>query len=387
MPDWTAARAQMMLEPEITNLNTGSFGPTPRPVFDRVTELRRHQAAAPWDFMFRQIPPLLWRARERLAEFLGTRPTQLVFCQNVSSAVNMVASGLRLEPGEILTSDREYGAMFSCWNRAARRLGMELKTFPLPLMPHSAGETVDAVEAAITPRTRLLFFSHVYSATGMVVPARALCSLARRYGVLSVVDGAHAPSTIDLNVDEINADFYAGNCHKWLLAPTGSGFLVARGEMLDRLEPMQVSWGYPPRPSDDRDEFGSTPRIRALEFEGTREITPWLVVPDAVDFQATLGCDAIRERMRQLAGYIRKRLDGRAGLRLTTPPHSTCSMVAFWTSMDVPIDEVRRRLWDRRIEIPVTEWPDGRVIRLSAHFYTTEAEVDRFADCAELILE
>lgn len=368
----------MMLDPTVTNLNSGSFGPTPRPVFERVAELRRRLAAEPMDFLVRELPPLLWYARERLAAFLGTVPERLVFRDNVTGAINLVASSLSFDPpGEILMSDREYGAMQWCWERAARRQGLDVRFFKLPLMPTSADEIVAAVEAAMTPRTRLLTFSHVYSATGLIVPAKALCDLARHRGVVSVVDGAHAAAMIDLNVDDVGADYYGGNCHKWLLAPISSGFLIARADALDRLQPLQVSWGYGPKPSDQRDEFGSTPRIRALEFEGTRDFGPWLAVPDAIDFQARLGWPNVRGRIAELARYVRTRFHG---LRLTTPePPLSGAMTAFWWPNDPEAEDIRRRLWSRRIEALIGEWPEGKTLRISTHFYTTEAEIDSLA--------
>jgi isopenicillin-N epimerase len=253
-------------------------------------------------------------------------------------------------------------------------------------MPRSADQIIDAVAAAITSQTKLLFFSHVYSATGLVTPAKELCELARRRGILSVVDGAHAPAMIPLNVDDVDADFYAGNLHKWMLAPLGAGFLVLGSESLDRLEPLHVSWGYRRADGDPdaADEFGSTPRLRALEFEGSRDVCPWLVVPEAIDFQSGLGFDAIRGRVADLASSTRQLLDGRAGLRLTTPtgPSMHGAMTAFWMSTTRPAEEVRQRLWAKRIELLVNDWCDGRTIRVSTHFYTTEAELNRIAEVA-----
>ncbi|MFO0809354.1 MAG: aminotransferase class V-fold PLP-dependent enzyme [Gemmataceae bacterium] len=377
--DWTAARAAMMLDPTVINLNSGSFGPTPRPVFERVTELRRHLAAEPMDFLVRQLPPLLWRARERLAAFLGSSPEHLVFRDNVTAAINLVASSLRIEsPGEILMSDREYGAMQWCWERAAARQGLSVRYFKLPLMPASPDEIVASVERAITPKTRLLFFSHVYSATGLIVPAKELCSLARRRGIVSVVDGAHAVAMIDLNLTNIGADYYGGNCHKWLFAPIGSGFLVASAEALDRLEPFQVSWGYRDRRSDERDEYGSTPRVRRLEFEATRDTCAWLAVPDAIDFQTSLGWEAIRDRVAQLAAYTRDHI---SELELTTPIDAMLhgAMTTFWWPTGFEAADLRRRLWDRKIEAIIGEWPEGLTLRVSTPFFTTEPEIDSLA--------
>ncbi|HEY1376075.1 MAG TPA: aminotransferase class V-fold PLP-dependent enzyme [Gemmataceae bacterium] len=383
--DWAAARVAMLLDPAVANLNTGSFGPTPRPVFDRVTALRRRLAEEPMDFLLRQAPPLLWQARERLAAFLGTAPTRLVFTANVTAAINVVAAGLRLTaPGDILMSDREYGSMQWAWERAARRQGLTVRFFHLPLMPRDAGEIVDAVRAALRPRTRLLHFSHVLSATGLVLPAKELCDLARRHGVLTVIDGAHAPAMIPVAIDDIGCDFYGGNCHKWLLAPIGAGFLALGANAVDRLEPLQVSWGYhyDRGRADDRDEAGSTYRLRALEFEGTRDPCPWLVVPDAIGFQAGLSWDAARARERALAHRTRERFDGLAGLRLTTPadPGLSGAMTAFWWPPGLDDEVLRRRLWERRIEALVNRWPEGLTLRISTHFYNTQAELDRLAE-------
>jgi len=170
---WSRAREQMLLEPAVANLNTGSFGPLPRIVFDQVTKLRQRLAEEPMDFLVRQVPPLLWEARERLAAYLGGDPYRLAFTVNVTAAINAVAAGLRLAtPGEILLSDHEYGAMHWCWERAAIRQGLTLRTFALPLLAGDPPEIVDAARAAFSDRTRVLFFSHVLSPTGLVLPAR-----------------------------------------------------------------------------------------------------------------------------------------------------------------------------------------------------------------------
>ncbi|HEX4144315.1 MAG TPA: aminotransferase class V-fold PLP-dependent enzyme [Pirellulales bacterium] len=392
--DWADARDRIMLDPTVAYLNTGSFGPLPRCVFDRVTALRRHLAEEPMDFLLRAVPPLLWEARERLAGLLGGDPHRLVFTANVSAAVNLVASSLPLEaPGEILLTDHEYDSMHWCWERAAQRRGLTIRTFPLPTLAAEPGEIVAAAVAAMRPGTRLFFFSHILSPTGMVLPARQLCAEARRRGIVTVVDGAHAPGFIDLNLADIPCDFYGGNCHKWLLAPTGTGFLYLGPGNEDRLEPMQVSWGfYPPPgsgPPDMRDPFGSTPRIRRLEFEGTRDVCPWLVVPEAIDFQNELGHDRIRARIRELTTYVRSRLIGWRGLALATPEHP--DLCGAMTALQLPEEtnpaELRRGLWERfRVEVPVVERPDRLMVRASTHFFNTEAEVERLAEAlAELV--
>ena len=378
-PNWTIARQLVPLDPTVTMLNTGSFGPTPTPVLAYAAKVREELAAGPTNYYMRTLPPLLWQAREATAAFLGTTPERLVFTSNVSVAINFVAHGLRLNaPGEILMTDHEYGAMVWCWQRAGQRHRLNVKTFALPRDPD---EIVEAATRAMTPKTRVLFFSHVLSPTGLVMPAKAICEAARRRGILTVVDGAHAPAMIPLSVSDIGADFYTGNLHKWLLAPMGAGFLAVGPGMEDRLAPMHVSWGYypdlPAIPPDARDIYGSTPRTRFLEFDGTRDPAPWLSVPEAIRFQTEIGFDAIRARHAELAAYCHAKIP----LPPATPKDRRFagSLTAFELPSGLSPVKLRERLWAERIEIPVIERPDRSLLRVSHHFYTTEAEIDRLA--------
>jgi isopenicillin-N epimerase len=382
----------MLLDAQVANLNTGSFGPLPRLVFDRVTELRRRLAEEPMDFFLRQEPPLLWQARERLAQFLVCRPERLIFTANVTSSINTIAAGLRLAaPREILLTDHEYGAMHWCWERAAQRQGLTLRTFPLPVMAESPDEIISAFRKAIHDNTRLLFFSHVLSPTGLVLPAAAICAEARQHGVLTVVDGAHAPAMVPLELDRLGADFYGGNCHKWLLAPSGAGFLHFGQGNEDRLEPMQVSWGWHADRTklDERDEFGSTLRIRRFEFEGTRDPCPWLAVPAAIDFQEGIGLANIRSRNADLVAYTRQRL-GRLELTAATPVHAELHgfMTAFRLPARTQAIPLRQHLWDtHRIEAPIVERPDCLLLRVSTHFYNRKEEIDRLASAVKEFLQ
>jgi isopenicillin-N epimerase len=386
---WTQARSQILLDPSVVNLNTGSFGPLPRVVFERVTELRRRLAEEPMDFLVRSVPTLLWESRERLAAFLGGDPYRLVFTANVTAAINTIAASLMLPaPGEILLTDHEYGAMHWCWERAAQRQGLTLRTFRLPTFPRTSIEIVEAFRQAMTDQTRLLFFSHVLSPTGLVLPAQEICEEARRRRVLTVIDGAHAPAMIPLNVTNLGCDFYTGNCHKWLLAPTGSGFLHFGSGSEDRLQPLQVSWGWHHNQNhvDERDEFGTTPRLRAFEFEGTRDPCPWLTVPTAIAFQESIRWTRIRSRIAEMAAFGRQRLSADDRLRLATPtePELHGAMTSFWLPLGIDANSLRRRLWEEhRIEIPIIERPEGLLIRVSTHFYNTKDEINRLAAALE----
>jgi isopenicillin-N epimerase len=387
--DHAQARSAILLDPNVANLNTGSFGPLPKVVFERVTQLRRRLAEEPMDFLLREMPAHLWHARETLADYLHADARRLIFTANVTASVNLIASSLTLAaPGEILLTDHEYGAMHWCWERAAQRLGLTLRTFPVPILARDPHEIVDAACAAMSPRTRLFFFSHVLSPTGLVLPASQLCTEARRRGIFSVVDGAHAPAMLPLDLDDIDADFYGANCHKWLLAPTGSGFLYLGKSSEDRLQPLQVSWGWRPDRAqlDQRDECGSTPRIRLYEFEGTRDICPWLAVPAAIDFQRALGFEQIRRHNQRLVQYVRQSFAGITALSLATPTHPALHgfLTAYRLPAHVKAPLWRTFLWERfRIEAPIVERPEGLLLRVSTHFYNTEEEIDCIGHAAE----
>ncbi len=384
---WSQVRSGMRIDPTATYLNTGSYAPTPGEVFDRVTELRGQLAAEPVDFLWRTAPPLLRQARQRLADFLHADPRRLIFTVNVTAAINIVAASLRLAaPGEVLLTDHEYGSMRWVWERAAQRQGLTLRTVPVPVLPKDSQETVQAIGSQLRAQTRMLFISHVLHTTGMVLPLKEICLEARRRGVLTVVDGAHAPGMIPVDLQALGCDFYGANCHKWLLAPIGAGFLYVSPGNEDRLQPLSVSWGwhYDRSRADEPDELGDggrTPWLRSFEFEGTRDPCPWLVLPEAIDFRDGIGPERIRRRHLELTDHVRRRLDGLAGLHCVTP--FTESMRGALTAFRLPpldLAALRKGLWEtHRIEVPIIEHPDGNLLRVSTHFYNCEEEIDRLA--------
>ncbi len=378
----------MMLDPGTAYLNAGAAGPLPRAVFERVSGFRRHLAEQPADFLIRHVPPLLRAAREQLAGYIGGDPRRLVLTTNVTGAVNLVASGLALEyPGEVLLTDQEYQPMRWCWERAAERQGLTVRFLSLPPDPAGPEEIIEAAIAAMSPRTRLFFFSHVVSSTGLVMPARGLCRAASERGVISVVDGAHGPAFTDLDVADIQCDYYAGSGHKWLLAPVGNGFLHSAVGALERLRPMQVSWGYQPLPGggppEERDGSGRTSPLRRFEINGTRDICPWLALPEAIDFQARLGPERIRGRMRELSRHVRERLAHWRGLEPVTPEHATLSggMTAFALPAGTDAAGLSAGLWERfRVDAAVVQGPGRPLIRVSTHFFNTEDDIERLAE-------
>jgi len=375
-------RDQFQLDPTVTFLNHGSFGACPRMVIAAQRRWQDEMERNPVEFLGRRSAALLGEARAALASGLGAQPGHLVFIPNATTGVNLVARSLPLAPGdEVLSTSLEYGACDAAWQRFCAQRGARYRRVEIPL-PYRRGEVVDRLMAAVTPRTRVLFASHITSTTALTLPIAELCAAARAGGLLTLIDGAHAPGQIPLDLDAIGADFYVGNCHKWLCAPKGAAFLHARPEHHEALEATVISWGYAEGTgghSGFEAYLGRTPFERHLQWQGTRDITPWLAVPAAIDFQHQHDWPAVRARCHALAAQALEALTTRHGLAPIAEDGDWAQMVAI----PVPVppsqaEALRRTLFDaHRIEIPVTTHAGQTFVRLSVQAYNTAEDIAR----------
>jgi isopenicillin-N epimerase len=346
-------KEQFLLDPEVTFLNHGSFGACPRPVFEVYQRWQGELEREPVDFIMRRLPDLLAEARSALAAFVGAKPGDLTFVQNAGTGVNMAARAVELRPGdEVLATDLEYGALNFAWEWLCARAGATYVRAPWEeLFEH------------VTEHTRVLFVSHITSETGLLLPVEELVARARELGLITIVDGAHAPAHVPLDVEAIGADFYAGNCHKWLCAPKGSAFLWARPEWQERVDGAIVSWGY----AEDANTF-----LSRTELQGSRDSSAYLAVPAAIEF--------VREhddvaRCVALAREARREICALTG----DEPIAPQAMVQRMASFRVPdAERIARALWDdHRIEIP---WMRNDLLRISVAMYTTSEDVERLLD-------
>jgi isopenicillin-N epimerase len=365
-PTAVELRRKFLLDPEVAFLNHGSFGACPRPVFERYQAWQRELEREPIDFFGRRAPDLLTAARGALADYLGCAATDFAFVQNAAAGVNLAARALDLGPGdEVLATDLEYGACDLAWDWVCRRTGARYVRATIPLPLDDPRTLVETLFAAASERTRVLYVSHVTSETGLVLPLEEILTRARELGLVTIVDGAHAPAQVPVDLARLGADFYSGNCHKWLCAPKGAGFLHVRPEHQERVDGAVVSWGYRP---------GST-FVDRIERQGTRDPAAWLAVPDAIRFQAERRWDEVRDRCRRLAREAHRKLCG----LLETEPLAPEAMVAQMATVRLPrpAPELADRLFTRhRIEVPVTG-PESDLLRVSVAAYTTRDELDR----------
>jgi isopenicillin-N epimerase len=322
------------------------------------------------------------RARLALATYLHVQPQNLLLLPNVTYAVNTVVASLDLPRGsEILTTDHEYGAMIFCWRRWAQARGWKIREVKLPYQTEDAAELVAAFRGAITNRTRAIFFSHIASTTGLVLPAAEICALARRRGIITVVDGAHAAGMIPLRVEKLGADFYGANCHKWMMTPLGCGFLYARPEHHGLLLPLVTSWGWlaQTRALNADSTRGGTWWQYEHEFQGCVDRCPQMVLPEALEFRKRLGGDvALLARSRILAEKARQELSA-CGLRVATPHNVRLrgALTAFEISDP---QKLREWLWKKhRIEIAMTRAAGKDFLRVSTAWFNQSQEIERLA--------
>lgn len=381
---WAAWRRQWALPDDVVYLNHGSFGPTPRGVQAERQRWSERCASQPMDFFVRQYDALLCAARERLGRFVGAPADALLWVDNATVAMNVVAASVRLAPGdEVLLTDHEYGAVERIWRRACDAQGAKLVVAPVATPAESAERVVDEIFAAAGPRTRLLVVSHVTSPTAIVFPIERICRQARQRGIAVCVDGPHAVAMCPLEIERLDCEYYAASCHKWLSAPFGSGFLYVAPRAQGAARPTHLSWGRPALDAAPswRDEF---------DWVGTRDVSALLAIGAAIELVESLPPEALRRRGHALAQYSRARIIEAFGTAALTP--DSPDWYGMMVAVALPPGEaapLQRALWERwRIEVPIVAWQGRRLLRVSCHAYTQRSEIDRLVDALrELIAE
>jgi isopenicillin-N epimerase len=363
-------RGHFLLDPDVVYLNHGSYGACPRPVFERYQRWQLELEREPVQFLSRRIGDLLAEARGALAEYVGARADDLTFVPNATTGVNVAARALELQAGdEVLSTDLEYGACDLAWERICAAAGARYVRAPISL---PLGDVVEELFAQRTERTRVVYVSHITSETGLLLPVEQIVARARAEELTTIVDGAHAPGHVPLELDALGADFYSGNCHKWMCAPKGAGFLHVRDAWQERVDGPIVSWGY----------MEPSSFISRTERQGTRDAAAYLAVPAAIEF---VRAHDERDRCVALARDARGRLCELLG----TEPIARDENVQRLASVRLPRSEpeLSQRLFDEhRIEIPTMGPRRDDLLRLSAAMYTTEQDVERLLDALPRVL-
>jgi isopenicillin-N epimerase len=375
-------RRSFLLDPSITFLNHGSFGATPRPVFRAYQDWQRRLELQPVEFLGRRFTGLMMDSRASLGRYLKTNPDNLVYTTNVTVALNIVARSLDLGPGdEVLSSDHEYGAIDRTWRFMAKERGFAYINRPISVPLEQIDELIQGFWAGVTQHTRVIHISHITSPTALCFPIKEIISKARSSGILTVVDGAHAPGQIPVDLDELGVDFYGGNLHKWLCAPKGAGFLFARQELQSLLKPLVVSWGY------EAEMPGASVFIDQHEWQGTRDVAAFLSVPDAIRYQEEHDWENVRSACHKLLLETLERISELTGLPGLSDHTWYAQMASVPLPSDVDLALLKVRLYtDHKIEIPVISWNGLKLIRISVQGYNTRRDVDHLARALKELL-
>lgn len=366
-----ALRDQFLLNPDVVFLNHGSFGACPKPVFERYQAWQLELERQPVEFLGRRFDSVMAEARQHLGAYLNAPADDLLYVTNATLGLNVVARSLQLtlQPGdEILTTNHEYGALNRTWEFISKYTGAKYINHPMPMPMTTAEAFVEAFWQGVTPRTKIIFLSHITSPTALIFPVKEICRRAREQGIMTIIDGAHVPGQIPLDLTDLGADVYSGNLHKWLCAPKGAAFLHVRPEHQHWVEPLVISHGW----LDD----GTF--ISRNEWQGTRDVAAFLAVPDAIAFQQAHHWDGVRVVCHQMASDAYQRV-----LAITEQePLSPDSPEWFAQMVALPLPPcdtaaLKIRLYDEfRLEAPTFEHNGRYIIRVSFQGYNTAHDLD-----------
>jgi isopenicillin-N epimerase len=377
-------REHFLLDPHITYLNHGAYGATPKPVFARYQEWQRLLEAEPVDFLSRHATARLAASRQRLADYLGTARDNVVYVNNGTVGLNIVARSLRLGPGdELLTTDHEHGGIDRLFRFMAEKLGFRLVKVPIPLPVTTHDDFTDRLLGAVTPRTKAILLSHLTSPTSLVFPVAKVCKAARAAGIMTIVDGSHVPGQLDLSLPEVDADFYVGILHKWLCAPKGCAFLYGRPDMQLQIDPLVVSWGWEPK------NPGPSKFVEYHEWQGSRDISAYLAVPDAIDFQEEHDWRSVREACRALAMQAQRAVSDLFDLEPYHPPHPdwhgqiVCARLPPKTNDAKLLSALRH---EYAIDVSVDRFNNLPRVRISIQAYNDANDVDRLLSALKSLL-
>lgn len=366
--------------PGVCYLNHGSFGAVPEIVRAQQRKWQEFVADEPMDTLARHTQTAWKQSRDHLAKWLNSRPENLAFCENATVGMNEVAGWFPLEPGdEVLLTEHEYGAVKRIWERRVARSGAVLKYIALPDVLESPDQIVETILAACSSRTRLVVVSHITSPTAILLPVNKICAALRQQNIATCIDGPHALLQEPIDLERMDCDFYAASCHKWLCAPIGSGMIYVHPRWHERVEPLRLSWGMlpPESPKTWNDE---------LNWIGTRDYSPYIATPAAIEFFRRFDYSWLDNRNHQLACYARNVLSEALNTQPLTPESREWFgwMVGIWLPTvgghSGDHSALQQRLWERsKIEVPIMRFGNRYLVRVSCHLYNTTHDIDLLA--------
>lgn len=366
-------KSEFLLNPQVTFLNHGSFGATPKPIFDDYQQWQREMENEPVQFMAVNGPKYLQQSREALAQYINCHADDVVYVTNPSYAINIIAKSMKLKLGdEVLATNLEYGALDRTWNYYCKKAGASYVRQEISLPVKSKEQIIEDFWKGYTHKTKAIFISHITSSTALILPVKEICEMAKAKGLITIVDGAHVPSHIPLDLRDLKADVYTGACHKWMLTPKGSSFLYVKKEYQEHFDPLIVSWGY------DSDHPSHSKFLDYHQMQGTRDFTAFLTIPKALEFLKQNNWEKVSAQCRQL---VLKNYEKVCEVLNTSPicPVNE-NFLGQMCSTPIKVKDpmgFQRMLFERyKIEIPVMVHGDRVFIRFSVNAYNSQNNID-----------
>lgn len=373
-----------LLNPQYRHLNHGSFGACPKPIFEDYQRWQLALERDPVDFFVNKGNEQLQQSKEALAKYIHCDPDNLVYTTNPTYAINIIAKSLDLKEGdEVLATDQEYGALDRTWNYYCEKAGARYVQQKIQLPIVSKEQMIEDFFAGYSENTKAIFISQITSMTALIFPVKEICERAKSLGLLTIVDGAHVPGHIPLNLSELQADIYTGACHKWMMTPKGSSFLYAKPEVQNDFDPVIISWGY------DADVPGKSKFLDYHQLQGTRDYSAFLTIPAAIDFMEKHNWWEVATQCKEM---LRKNYPVLCELFDANPicPVSE-TFLGQIASVPLPINDpapLKNILFEKyKIEIPVFKLRDQVYLRLSTQAYVSQEDIDALITALKEIKE
>lgn len=375
-------KSLFLLDSKITYLNFGSFGACPKPIFDDYQKWQLELEQEPAQFITVNGLQYLKTSRDALGKYVGCDGNDLVYTTNPSYAVNIIAKSIDLKAGdEVLTTNIEYGACDKTWNYYCQQKGAKYVRQAISLPITSKQNIIDDFFKGLTSKTKLVFISHITSSTGLILPVKEICEVAKQKGLITFVDGAHAPGHVPLNLSELKADIYTGACHKWMMTPKGSSFLYVKKDYQDAFDPLIISWGY-------NSAFPSNSKFLDYhQLQGTRDFSAFLTIPKAIEFMNEYEWDMVSAKCRKLV----QNNAGRFCELLNSKPLAPITDEFIGQIFSIPIqtsepEKLQRHLFENyQIEIPVMRHADKTYLRYSINAFNSQLDLDKLYDAVKEI--
>ncbi len=376
-------KSQFLLRDDITFLNFGSFGACPKPVFERYQQYQLELEQEPVQFITVNGLQYLKQSREALANYIGCNADDVVYVINPSYAVNIIAKSFNLaQDDEILTTNLEYGACDRTWNYYCNKVGAKYVRQKIELPIASKEHFIEQFFKGLTPKTKLVFISHLTSSTGLRLPVEEICAIAKEKGLITFVDGAHAPGQLPLNLQTLQADIYTGACHKWMMTPKGSSFLYVKSDYQKLFDPLVISWGYQSA-APSHSQF-----LDYHQMQGTRDFSAFLCIPNAIAFMQQNNWEAVSQQCKELVQQNAAKFCSLLNATAIAPVTDDfiCQLYSTPIKTKQPID-LYKHLFDKyKIEVPVMVHEDKVFLRYSIQAFNSQQDLDKLYNAVKEIM-